>query len=178
MNSSIRSDQDVNEAERTKDSHDEAMTPGTSALEYNIQIETVSKREEEKEETDDKDEANKSAVENKVSEASPQGDASKTGMSEGSSLSENSDKLSDSDNPAEELKKPRKKFRSDDPIYWYGILVPPSLRNAQRSFTEGIQTQVPDLASTIVEMRTLEQKITQLRASLEISAVKSDRHGR
>lgn len=177
MNSSIRTDQDVDEAERTKNSHDEARTPGTSALEYNFQVETISKCEE-VEETDDKDKANKSAVENKIFEASQHEDASKTGTSEVASPTENSDKFANTDNPAEEPRKPRKKFRSDDPIYWYGILVPPSLRNAQRSFTDGIQTQVPELASTIVEMRTLEQKITQLRASLEISTVKSDRHGR
>lgn len=67
-----------------------------------------------------------------------------------------------------ETKRVRKKFRSDDPIYWYGILVPPSLRTAQRSFTDAIQTQVPDLAGTIIEMRALGQKITQVRTKLGI----------
>lgn len=64
----------------------------------------------------------------------------------------------------------RKKFRSDNPIHWYGILVPPSLRNAQKSFTEGIEGQVPELAGTIVEMRALEQQITELRAKLGSSS--------
>jgi hypothetical protein len=68
----------------------------------------------------------------------------------------------------EKTKSVRKKFHSDDPIYWYGILVPPSLRTAQKSFTEAIQSQVPDLAGTIVEMRALEQKITQVRVKLGI----------
>ncbi|KAJ5555555.1 hypothetical protein N7535_007992 [Penicillium sp. DV-2018c] len=59
-----------------------------------------------------------------------------------------------------------KKLRSD-PIHWYGILVPQSLRRAQESFTSAVENQVPDLASTTVEMRALEQQINQLRAQLE-----------
>jgi hypothetical protein len=75
----------------------------------------------------------------------------------------------DGEPPApQETKKVRKKFRFDDPIYWYGILVPPSLRTAQKSFTDAIQTQVPDLAGTIVEMRALEERITQVRINLGI----------
>jgi 2-oxo-4-hydroxy-4-carboxy--5-ureidoimidazoline (OHCU) decarboxylase len=46
--------------------------------------------------------------------------------------------------------------------------VPPSLRTAQKSFTDAIQTQVPDLAGTIVEMRALEERITQVRTNLGI----------
>lgn len=60
----------------------------------------------------------------------------------------------------------QKKFRSTDPIHWYGILVPQSLRKAQASFTTAIGQQVPDLASTIFEMRTLEHQITELQAQL------------
>lgn len=59
-----------------------------------------------------------------------------------------------------------KKFRSNDPIHWYGILVSPSLRTAQKSFTEAIQDQVPDLAGTIVEMRALEERIDRIRSEL------------
>jgi hypothetical protein len=75
----------------------------------------------------------------------------------------------------EKTKSVRKKFHSDDPIYWYGILVPPSLRTAQKSFTEAIQSQVPDLAGTIVEMRALEQKITQVRAKLGVDTSQETR---
>ncbi|KAJ5768069.1 hypothetical protein N7533_000652 [Penicillium manginii] len=63
---------------------------------------------------------------------------------------------------------PKKKFHSDDPIHWYGILVPASLRNAQRSFTEATQSQVPELAGVIVEMRSLEQRITKIRKELGV----------
>ena len=64
----------------------------------------------------------------------------------------------------------KKKFRSDDPIHWYGILVPASLRNAQRSFTTGVQSQVPELAGVILEMRFLEQRITKLRSQLGVES--------
>ncbi|KAJ6009693.1 hypothetical protein N7522_004709 [Penicillium canescens] len=60
----------------------------------------------------------------------------------------------------------RKKFHTDDPLHWYGILVPQSLRRAQRSFANAIDTEVPELASTTSEMRTLEEQITKLRAQL------------
>ncbi|KAJ5864403.1 uncharacterized protein N7529_006319 [Penicillium soppii] len=61
----------------------------------------------------------------------------------------------------------RKKFGSADPIHWYGILVPQSLRKAQASFTAAIDHEVPDLASTTDEMRALEQQITNLRDQLK-----------
>lgn len=60
----------------------------------------------------------------------------------------------------------QKKFRSTDPIHWHGILVPQSLRQAQASFTTAIDQQVPDLASTILEMRNLEHQISELQAQL------------
>ncbi|EKV16612.1 coiled-coil domain-containing protein 115 [Penicillium digitatum] len=66
----------------------------------------------------------------------------------------------------EKSKPVSKKFRSADPIHWYGILVPQSLRRAQDSFANAIENQVPDLASTTVEMRALEQKISRARAQL------------
>jgi hypothetical protein len=59
------------------------------------------------------------------------------------------------------------KMLRSDPIHWYGILVPQSLRRAQESFTNAIDNEVPDLASTTVEMRALEQQINQLRAQLK-----------
>ncbi|CAI7668588.1 unnamed protein product [Penicillium bialowiezense] len=61
----------------------------------------------------------------------------------------------------------RKKFRSTDPIHWYGILVPQPLRNAQSTFAGVVDNQVPELASTTLEMRTLEQRISKLQAQLE-----------
>lgn len=58
---------------------------------------------------------------------------------------------------------PRKKFRSSDPLTWYGILVPPSLRSAQKSFTEAIEKQVPALASVVAEMQAVEKEVDRAR---------------
>jgi len=69
---------------------------------------------------------------------------------------------------AQELK-PIKKFRSSDPITWYGILVPPSLRSAQRSFTEAVSEHLPELASVIVAMRAVEKEIKEARSRLNHS---------
>jgi hypothetical protein len=169
--SSIQTGQDVDEDEQINDSQDEAGTPGSSELEYKFHVESICNREEK---TDEKDDTEKSSVEDKQTEAPSQEDTSTKGSDTTSSAAEDSDAATDTDRSIEESQKPRKKFRSDDPIYWYGILVPPSLRNAQKSFTEGVQTQVPELAGTIVEMRALEQRITQLRAKLGISTEKTE----
>ncbi|OJJ43439.1 hypothetical protein ASPZODRAFT_136301 [Penicilliopsis zonata CBS 506.65] len=61
----------------------------------------------------------------------------------------------------------RKVFRSWDPITWYGILVPPSLRHAQKSFTEAVEGPVSGLAGTVVEMKEAEEKILELRKAIE-----------
>ncbi|CAG8207373.1 unnamed protein product [Penicillium nalgiovense] len=84
--------------------------------------------------------------------------------------SEPSDTAETETTPVEKPKSVSKKFRSADPIHWYGILVPQSLRRAQDSFANAIDNQVPDLASTTVEMRALEQQIDQLRGRLEIAS--------
>jgi len=62
--------------------------------------------------------------------------------------------------------RPIKKFGSSDPITWYGILVPPSLRSAQKSFTEAVNEHLSELANVIVEMRAFEKKIEEVRNRL------------
>ncbi|KAF9245521.1 hypothetical protein DTO027I6_8237 [Penicillium roqueforti] len=84
--------------------------------------------------------------------------------------SEPSDTAETEITPVEKPEPAPKKFRSTDPIHWYGILVPQSLRRAQDSFANAIDNQVPNLASTTVEMRALEQQISELRARLEIES--------
>lgn len=62
----------------------------------------------------------------------------------------------------ERLQKPR----SDDPLHWYGVLVPFALRTTQKAFAEGIRNQIPGLATVIMEMRALEHRIGRLRTQL------------
>jgi hypothetical protein len=59
-----------------------------------------------------------------------------------------------------------KRSLASNPIRWFGILVPPSLRNAQKSFTEAIECKLPELASIVVEMQAAERKIIRLRGEL------------
>lgn len=93
---------------------------------------------------------------------SPEESTSTEGISSPSSDSSKSDTTL-----SEKPETSSKKFRSSDPIHWYGILVPQSLRKTQASFTAAIDKEVPDLASITVEMRTLEQRISKLRAQVK-----------
>ncbi|KAL4973749.1 hypothetical protein BDW66DRAFT_153512 [Aspergillus desertorum] len=60
----------------------------------------------------------------------------------------------------------RRPLRTLDPIRWFGILVPPSLRNAQKSFIEAVEGSLPELAGVVVEMQTAEKEISNLRREL------------
>lgn len=62
-----------------------------------------------------------------------------------------------------------KASRPKNPISWYGVLVPPSLRKAQKSFTEAVEVSVPDLASTVSEMQCVEAQVVQLRKRIGLS---------
>ncbi|RJE24850.1 hypothetical protein PHISCL_02804 [Aspergillus sclerotialis] len=88
-----------------------------------------------------------------------------TTAAESSDFSEHSNEEStDLEGPSITQKK--KKFRSLDPITWYGILVPASLRSAQKSFTEAVESQLPELACVTVEMRALEKEVERVRQEL------------
>ncbi|PWW79939.1 hypothetical protein C7212DRAFT_361421 [Tuber magnatum] len=51
-----------------------------------------------------------------------------------------------------------------DPIRWFGILVPPALRQAQSEFTLSAQTIIPQLATTISKLATLSSEIESHRS--------------
>lgn len=63
--------------------------------------------------------------------------------------------------------KSRAKFRSSNPLTWYGILVPPSLRSSQQFFTEAVAKQVPELASVVAEMQVVEREVDTARGQLD-----------
>ncbi|EED13888.1 conserved hypothetical protein [Talaromyces stipitatus ATCC 10500] len=86
----------------------------------------------------------------------------------------NSDKEEDTDSTThypekveESNKKKKKIFRSDDPISWYGILVPASLRSAQKSFIGAVDGGILELVSVISEMRCVEDMVYELRGEIE-----------
>jgi hypothetical protein len=53
-----------------------------------------------------------------------------------------------------------------DPLNWYGILIPPPLRQAQASFISAVESSVPQLLNTSASMHDLEARITKLRIKL------------
>jgi coiled-coil domain-containing protein 115 len=69
---------------------------------------------------------------------------------------------------ASKSSKPKPKG-SLDPLHWYGLLVPPSLRAAQTSFTKAVEHQIPQLLNVAAEMADLEMEIRRLRTDLGLS---------
>ena len=53
--------------------------------------------------------------------------------------------------------------REGDPLHWFGILVPSSLRDAQATSRLGIEEALPEMARMAIEMRRLESEIERLR---------------
>ena len=58
---------------------------------------------------------------------------------------------------------------SQNPINWFGILIPKALRDAQSSFMVAVRDIVPDLATVLGEMRSLEVEIEALRHKIRHS---------
>ncbi|PYH44937.1 uncharacterized protein BP01DRAFT_357287 [Aspergillus saccharolyticus JOP 1030-1] len=112
------------------------------------------------------------------SESSSTDDAAKAGDEETEKFEEYSDQTADSmtasdsetfqaeARPNTKSTKAKPRFRSSDPINWYGILVPLSLRSAQKTFTEAVEGQVVKLANVVGEMRTVEKQIKQVRSAI------------
>ncbi|EAW09242.1 uncharacterized protein ACLA_034450 [Aspergillus clavatus NRRL 1] len=72
----------------------------------------------------------------------------------------------DQSSSAPEPKMPNERPRFSNPIHWYGVLVPPSLRSAQASFTEAVDQCLPELASVVVQMQSVEREVERLRSEL------------
>ncbi|KAF4769001.1 hypothetical protein N7455_008446 [Penicillium solitum] len=157
---SIQSERNTEQS--TNDPQDEEDITALPDYEYTFSVKTTPSHPPEGEDGNN---------ETKASSPVPGGhlEAEETRPAEAAS-SEPSDHAETETTPVKNHKPVSKKFRSADPIHWYGILVPQSLRRAQDSFANAIENQVPDLASTTVEMRALEQQISQLRARLEIES--------
>ncbi|MCJ1259729.1 hypothetical protein MMC24_007568 [Lignoscripta atroalba] len=53
-----------------------------------------------------------------------------------------------------------------DPLKWFGILVPPSLRSAQADFRAAIIEGVPALANAMLDLRAIEKEVARLRGEI------------
>jgi len=48
-------------------------------------------------------------------------------------------------------------------LHWFGVLVPPALRTAQREFTVAVAEIVPKLVEVVAEMDLYERKIREAK---------------
>lgn len=72
------------------------------------------------------------------------------------------------------LRSPNKKSKQNpacrDPLTWFGILVPPALRQTQAQFVKVVECQIPELLTVEAQMKFTEQRIWTLRDQLGILA--------
>ena len=59
----------------------------------------------------------------------------------------------------------QRKQNMDDPLRWFGILVPPALRSAQANFVSAVEGPIPHIITLTKELRELEHQIARLRKS-------------
>jgi len=59
--------------------------------------------------------------------------------------------------------------KTQDPLRWFGILVPPALRSAQQTFVSAVEGSVPQLATIARELRNQEIEIGRVRKQIKKS---------
>lgn len=135
-----------------------------------IMIDTAASDDYEEEERSDTGDLSKPSTTNERSPGQApsndnDGDSIKsTGTAE---ISQNPSNSSESQVEADAKPEPvRQKPHFLDPMRWFGILVPPSLRSAQTSFIDAVEGNVPRLANTVIEMQVAEKEISRLRRQL------------
>ncbi|RAH75539.1 uncharacterized protein BO66DRAFT_363465 [Aspergillus aculeatinus CBS 121060] len=140
-------------------------TSSTGRFQHSFAIESVTvEQPEERSETDDENESSSMEDTANAEDDGTQDAEESTSQAAASGMA--------ADTPPAEAetdtksKKAKRRFRSSDPIYWYGILLPLSLRSAQKSFTEAVEGRVSELANVVVEMRTVEQQIKKVRSAI------------
>lgn len=62
-----------------------------------------------------------------------------------------------------EDKKSIKRPDHRDPIRWFGILVPPALRTVQSEFASAVETDIPQLLTTLSKLSSLEFQVNRIR---------------
>jgi hypothetical protein len=67
----------------------------------------------------------------------------------------------DEEKPSEETSKPR------NPINWYGVLIPPPLREAQKSFIDVVDNSIPNVINITAQLRQLEIDIGRTRKTIK-----------
>lgn len=57
--------------------------------------------------------------------------------------------------------------KSNDPLRWFGILVPPALRTAQSTFIAAVEGPIPQLATIARDLRAQEIEIGRVRKQVK-----------
>ncbi|KAL1612119.1 hypothetical protein SLS60_000342 [Paraconiothyrium brasiliense] len=76
------------------------------------------------------------------------------------------DKADAKTDPPREKEK-QKKLPSNDPIRWFGVLVPPALRSAQASFVSAVEGPVVEIPNLVKELRQQEIEIGRIRKQIK-----------
>jgi hypothetical protein len=61
----------------------------------------------------------------------------------------------------------KSKEKPNDPLRWFGILVPPALRTAQSTFVGAVEGPIPQLATITRELRTQEIEIGRVKKQIK-----------
>ncbi|KAI5194780.1 hypothetical protein E4T39_08513 [Aureobasidium subglaciale] len=83
-----------------------------------------------------------------------------------SSEETSSDEQTHEDKTADEKEKTQQK-KPRDPLHWYGILVPPSLRSSQKAFVSALEIPVIDAANSAQALRHVALEIRKLRKDIK-----------
>ncbi|KAL6251390.1 hypothetical protein RBB50_001599 [Rhinocladiella similis] len=82
------------------------------------------------------------------------------------SSSSPSNETAASDTQEKDKTKVKAKAISKDPLRWYGILVPPALRQCQTHFHGSLSSTIPELLGTVSALQQLEVNIWEVRRAL------------
>ncbi|PYH80753.1 hypothetical protein BO82DRAFT_355226 [Aspergillus uvarum CBS 121591] len=153
-------------ADSTSPEETPKKTALTGAFQHSFAIESVTvEQPKERSETDDESESSSTEDTANAEEDGSEDTEESTNQAAASGIAADSPPAEAAETDTKS-KKAKKRFRSSDPIYWYGILVPLSLRSAQNSFTGAVEGQISKLANVVVEMRTVEQQIKKVRSAI------------
>ncbi|EUC41274.1 hypothetical protein COCMIDRAFT_40530 [Bipolaris oryzae ATCC 44560] len=112
----------------------------------------VSKKEDVQKSKNDSEHVTPTAPESKQEEEEPK-------------MTSNAEESSSASEEGKEKTKTTKK--SNDPLKWFGILVPPALRTAQSAFVNAVETPIPQLATLARDMRMQEIDIGRVRKQIK-----------
>lgn len=76
---------------------------------------------------------------------------------------------SDSQNTSPRAARPKQDPAKRDPLTWFGVLVPPALRQTQAQFVKATEGQIPDLIAIDLRLKSVEREVWKLRDQLGIS---------